>query len=329
MKKILCLLFLFPYKFSIAQTDYIPFPLETGSWTNFEYQVGDGANVTPDVSYHYSTLGDTIIEALSYHKLVVNSDAINWHISRNQQVNVYVGAIREEERRVFFIPKDSILADTLYDFNIPIGTVWHNYAESENNNCADELENRCPYSKLLRVDRLNWVDGTVRRAYRFQILSDWNWGDMGDEYSFSWIEGIGSTTGFFGQHDHILDLNYATHSPHFWQELLCMQNAGELLYTGQSYEGDCNLIRDTLTSVSDLSLIGLEVYPNPSSGDLYIATPNQVDGLFYYWTNLQGEKISQTLSLTKELELQKLPKGLLFLIITDGGRQKGFKIVHL
>ncbi|MEM8526381.1 MAG: T9SS type A sorting domain-containing protein [Bacteroidota bacterium] len=335
MKNALLLFFLLSTLSSFAQNDdWISFPLETGIWTNFTHQVGDGENSFPDVSYHYSILGDTIIEEKIYFKLIVNSDSVSWYNPRSPQVNVYVGAIRQEDRRVFFIPKNSIAVDTLYDFNIEVGDTTYRYAEEENNNCDPDLPSQyCSVSQLIRIDTLAWSDGTARRAYRFRIFAD-NWGNEEGEYSYSWIEGIGSTTGFFGEQDYMHNLHYATHSPHYWQELLCMEDRGELLYTGESYDGECNLILDILDATQTDLPIQINIFPNPTNNSIEIQLDNSalLKNLQYQWSDYTGKVLTDWRSVKQNnsrLDLAQLPNGLLFLTISDGQKQLTRKVVKM
>ncbi|MEL6721195.1 MAG: hypothetical protein AAFP82_21015, partial [Bacteroidota bacterium] len=172
MKNALTFFFLLLFITNYAQDDsWVPFPLETGVWTNFTYQVGNGENSFPDISYHYSTLGDTLIDETIYFKLVVNSDSVSHYVSRSPQVDVYAGAIRQEDKQVLFIPKGSVEIDTLYDFNIEVGDVVYRYIEEENNNCDANEPERCPVTQLFRIDTVSWSDGSTRLAYRFKILA--------------------------------------------------------------------------------------------------------------------------------------------------------------
>ncbi|MEN0051340.1 MAG: T9SS type A sorting domain-containing protein [Bacteroidota bacterium] len=334
MKNALTLLFLLSTFFGFTQNDnWIPFPLETGVWTNFRYQVGNGENALPDISYHYSTLGDTLIEGTTYFKLVVNSDSVSWYDPRSPQVDVYIGAIRQEDRRVFFIPKDSNTIDTLYDFNIKVGEINYRYIEEESNNCDPEHPEYCPVSQLTRIDTLNWSDGTTRLAYRFRVFSD-NWGNKEGEYAYSWIEGIGSTTGFFSQQAYLHSLKYATHSPHYWQELLCMEDNGELLYTGESYEGNCNTIRDVLDATENELSIQINIYPNPAINSIEIQLDDSalLKDLKYQWSDHTGRVLTNWQVIKQnalQLDVSQLPKGLLFLTISDGQTQLTRKVVKM
>jgi len=335
MKNVLTSLFLLFTISNYAQNDnWIPFSLETGIWTNFTYQVGNGENSFPDVSYHYSTLGDTLIDETIYFKLVVNSDSVSWYDPRSPQINVYVGAIRQEDRRVFFIPKDSVAVDTLYDFNIEVGDTTYHYIEEEGNNCDPDYPESCSISQLIRLDTLTWSDGTTRLAYRFRIFAD-NWGNSEGNYAYSWIEGIGSTTGFFSRQGYMHNLNFATHSPHYWQELLCMMaNDGELLYTGASYEGDCNLILDVLNATKNELQLESTISPNPASNfvQLDIDFSHKLKDVKYQWSDSRGKPITAWRSIQnhqQQFMLNDLPSGLLFLTISNGQQQITQKIIKM
>lgn len=334
MKNVLTLSFLFFLICSYAQNNnWISFPLETGLWTNFTYQIGNGENAFPDVSYHYSTLGDTLIDETNYFKLVVNSDSVSWYNPRPPQVDVYVGAIREEDRRVLFIPKDSITIDTLYDFNIEVGDTTYRYLEEENNNCDPDHSELCSASRLLRIDTLSWSDGTTRLAYRFSIFSE-NWESEEEDYVYSWIEGVGSTTGFFGKQGYIHNLQFATHSPHYWQELLCMENNGELLYKGESFDAECNLILDMLDATKNELQIQLDIYPNPATSSVQLQMENAelLKDLKYQWSDYMGKKLTDWRLIKQNnlhLSLDELPNGLLFLTISNGQKQLARKVIKM
>jgi hypothetical protein len=84
---------------------YHPFPTGNANW---EYQYFDDFHMPTNIYNYHSFSGDTVIANLNY-KQVINSQA------------VYEGAIREQNKRIYFIPDSTSTEYLLYDFNLTVG----------------------------------------------------------------------------------------------------------------------------------------------------------------------------------------------------------------
>ena len=71
--------------------------------------------------------GDTIINSKSYHKFYKTGYSL-FHSSTQVNTiffnkNVYMGAIRDEDQKIYFIKKESTNEVTLYNFDLKIGNI--------------------------------------------------------------------------------------------------------------------------------------------------------------------------------------------------------------
>ncbi|MEL6943016.1 MAG: T9SS type A sorting domain-containing protein, partial [Bacteroidota bacterium] len=174
--------------------------------------------------------------------------------------------------------------------------------------------------------------GKDRSVYRFKKMYEGEETNV-DEYDFSWIEGIGSTLGFLNPQDLYLGLLLANPLPQ--TELLCFEDIQTtILYKGPSYDGSCNIIRDVLDATESELQIQLQLYPNPTTSfvHLQIEDSELLKDLKYQWSDYTGKKLGnwQTIKRnTLQLDLNQLPKGLLFLTISDGQKQSTRKVVKM
>ena len=97
------------------------------------------------------------------------------------------GMFREEDRKVYFIPKDSISELLLYDFNLELGDTFH----------LDPYLILAPeivYNVALGIDSIVTGDDIIRKRICF-------------EQGGCWIEGVGPTYGSFTLPWHFISLS--------------------------------------------------------------------------------------------------------------------------
>lgn len=239
-----------------AQT-VLPFPTKNAVWSEVYTRLSDFDPVF--TNYHYAPVGDTIIQNKNYVKL---------HRSTGKALKLdsaqYIGAYLNESNRVFFIDKGDLKPRVLYDFNVPIGWVLRTVF-----NCVDTSKVGCRYSQLTSIDTVMYDDHIKRRRYVFDWVSK-NFDGTIDTLSNSghyWIEGIGSTFGFFP--DQMGTLFYPV-TPYVVKDLLCFQQNDTLMYSHpRLYKGECYV--DMLVDVKDPEHSPVvNIYPNPVVDQLFI-----------------------------------------------------------
>jgi len=241
---------------SSAQS-YLPFPTKNAVWSEVSTVLSDFDPVFNN--YHYAPVGDTIIQNKNYTKLY-GSTGNAFTLDSAQ----YVGAFLNESNRIFFIDKGDLNPRVLYDFNVPIGWVLTTVF-----NCGDTSKVGCMYSQLTSIDTVRYDDHITRKRYVFDWVVKDNEGNI-DTLSNSghyWIEGIGSTFGFFP--DRMGTLFYPV-TPYIVKDLLCFQQNDNLIYAHpRLYKGECYI--DMLVDVKDIDHSPVvNVYPNPAVDQLFI-----------------------------------------------------------
>ena len=149
--------------------------------------------------------GDTLINGEVWKK-VYNS--MPW---RNRLDHSYFAAVREENKKVYAIAKDSDRPRLLYDFSMGFdegnldfvtcgieGTDFGCLIDYWSGEKCDKLLGCNFLSKLLLedIDTVRLDDGSVRRRFTF-CLTDKNFGSIVIADSIIWIEGLGSCSGPF------------------------------------------------------------------------------------------------------------------------------------
>ena len=72
-----------------------------------------------------------------------------------------------------------------------------------------------------------------------------------------------------------------------------------------------------ITSIDELALAGIKIYPNPTNGNITITTPNKFDVFVYdVLGNLVYEQLNNNLSLN--IDLTDKTEGIYFLTIKSG-----------
>lgn len=223
------ILFLIPV-FAISQNDYLPFPTDEAEWTTLNITSAHDLNQLFS-NDHYRSGGDTLIDNYSFTKLFKSIGKFY-----NEDNKIYVGAYRSVNNQILFVAKDSVEVQMLYDFDIEPGWIlsrmnfWADIC-----NLTDSIPG-CFYFQLETIDTITLSDQIPRRRYNFFFKES-----SGQEgtYHHSWIEGIGSTLGFFPDPANFysqlypVDISYSNY-------LLCHQQDGQLLYTDSTYyKGRC------------------------------------------------------------------------------------------
>lgn len=210
--------------------------------------------------------------------------------------------------------KDSTAATILYDFAAPIGWVAATFDHCDTSNAT------CMFYQLAFRDTLLLSDGIARLRYRFDWVRNEGNGTYSRQYGYSWIEGIGSTLGFFPDPDFS---QFLPVDPVFFADLLCFQQNGALIYTDPVvYQGNC--YRDLLDNTSHLeNKPEIKIYPNPTSASIFIEVgtvgPQEIQHVVIL--DVTGRVLlRQTLRAHRTaLDVSTIPPGAYYLRFSDGG----------
>ena len=238
----------------LSAQSYLPFPTKNAEWSRVVTVVGDYDPVY--ITSHYAPRGDTTIQNKVFTKLYINTGKAFRIDSAH-----YVGAYINESNRVFFIDKGELSPRLLYDFNLPVGWI----GESSPNCNPNAL--RCVLFRLASIDTVVYDDQVKRARFNFEIGRKPSNGVFLGRYAYSWIEGIGSTLGFFPD---ISNTMFVPVTPQVFLDLLCFKQNDTLVYTHpRLYKGKCFVdIVDDVKTIDDPSAIN--IYPNPAVEKLFI-----------------------------------------------------------
>lgn len=188
----------------------------------------------------YKLEGDTVIEDITYKKLIVSYDSL-------QQVWSYQGAMRENENHQVFYREYLWDEESLiYDFTpLPVGQDTLYYI----NSCDI-------YLAVDAIDSVQLLNGEFRKRYHF--------------YNDQWIEGIGSTMGPLGVYT-------ANCTADIYEQLNCYTRNDTLLYQSPGFaSGNCYI---HITSVRKLDKVdNITLLPNPVQSTAVLHSPVQLDG---------------------------------------------------
>lgn len=234
---IIAVIFFLFLQISFAQ-DYVPFPMKDAVWNSGHFVASYGFYVS--TSYSVYTGGDTLINNLKYTKLYENKyqeteNDSNRIISKSYYNDFYIGAIREEDKRVFIYRRNYSKENLLYDFNWKVG---------------DTIVPKT--SIIVRfIDKITINDSTKRNhivAHDFNSL-------------FEIVEGIGVLSS-----DKIEYFEpFRSFIKQYPRRFECLKINNQIIY-GNSLNGNCNYVytnKDTITDpevVTDISISKNVIY---------------------------------------------------------------------
>jgi len=204
---------------------YVPFPTESAVWRELSMDELGPCN-SGCLSQHVMS-GDTTINSTQYHK-IYSQEVTSTHV---QNTN-YVGAMREQYKRILYIPKDNNNEIRLYDFSKNIGDTIQEYP----------AQNVAECNTVSRIDTIN-LEGTYRRVFYFNNEFDNN----------VWIEGVGSIHG-------LLLPFYKQPTCLCVRNLVCFYKDNQQVYLNPTYNS-CNPLIDGVDSQKEN--FSLSLIPNP------------------------------------------------------------------
>lgn len=226
--KLLIIFFLSLTFISKAQTYFGNDACWTEFWVNPNTEMLEGKS-------QYYLSGDTILNGKTYQKVIGRSP------SNLQQPTYYMGAIREEAGKVFkqYTDYETMVVGEflLYDFNVKVGDTIHSTSPSG-------ALSRKPV--VIKIDTIELLTGEKRKRFFFNNSSEW-------------IEGIGSTSGFFTPSEE-MPTGYSI------PQLACYKQDGIEYYKNNSLcsDGTCC---DVITGLETPKFVDqtISLSPNPTN----------------------------------------------------------------
>lgn len=315
------LVFLFHLN-AFTQPVWEELPIENSVWTQYSASWWQGELIMEN-TYFYSYGGDTSINDMVYQKII-----------QNNEPDFYIGAIRQEEKLVYYIPDGQNTESTLYNFDIEPGTIIHRVEEYYDQDWCNEY--LCAYIKLMDIQTHNTNAGE-RDHYTFGLYyEDYDGQEQFEQEIFQWIEGLGSTTGLFTPFENFYDQFYIIADGENYTGLLCMTTDDQFIYAGEYYEGECNYV--TSNHEVPLDKEAFISYPNPVTDILNInyehhgalRFPLQVE-VYNASGQLVGHKQLPQLNASQSFELNfhDYAKGLYFIKITNEKESSLQKVIKL
>ena len=241
--------------------------------------------------------GDSIVAGYSYKKIFSCDDKLHENIK-------YEGLIREQNKKTYFIPANSVKEYLLYDFSLEKGMNFE-YMETPE------------YPVSLYVKNVNFVEINGIQLKQIQ-LAEVSVPDYG-AIRVTWIEKIGSLRGLFNPCG-VLD-------PGAKRELFCYFQNNELVYKNPTYfECYYDKAEDIITSMQTLTIDDYNVYPNPVDDILTIFSSNNSISYIEIF-DILGKKIYNH-TYTDTIDVSSFPEGLYILKLYDANKQVSvFKII--
>ncbi len=260
---------------------YVQMPVENAIWSEY-YLVYD--NINPQIyPYYIIENGDTMINNLTYHKIVMSNDTV---IDFSE--DSYTGCFREDiNEAVYFLPKDSINEVLMYDFSkqvgdtviIPASPLWK-------------------YETLTliiyKIDSVE-IQGNFRKVIHF---TEWITSEL------CWIEGIGSNMGLL--------YNFYSYGIGEGPELNCLTLDDIFIYQNpESWLSDCFVF----TEVEDQKYIEseMEIFPNPATSFITIKINEGIpieEAIIY---NHLGQKALEAKPVNNTVDVSGLKPGIYFI----------------
>ncbi|MDB5284309.1 MAG: hypothetical protein JWO06_3384 [Bacteroidota bacterium] len=296
MTKIFCLSILVWSWSTVLGQNYTPFPEGNATWEDF-YRNVDEDQLDWTI---YRMEGDTIINGLVYH--IVSAEVFqysNLNGGGGSNFHPEFCYLRQDSflKRIYYLDKDRPGEILLYDFNLTIG---------DTSKAPQFFEWSAYYSspRVFSIDTFFSDKGYKR--YNFEIYDSFQnkWDTIN-----SWIEGIGSTAGFFENfYPPTVEVAYA--------ELECFSSHNYKIFPSNG-PGNC---LSPYYSVNALpATLAFHIFPNPTNDFCALSFDVFEGACDAHFIDLSGREI-MNISITKtltQIPISNLPSGLYFIKLTD------------
>jgi hypothetical protein len=145
----------------------------------------------------------------------------------------------------------------------------------------------------------------------------YNAGFGGQDYTVSWIDGIGSTRGvIINDYCQVMGKN-TLNSPSCNSKLLCQQNNGEVIFKNREGElFDCSA-KGVISDTDDLAELraSIQLSPNPATDWLTLRVEGH-SGISYRIINALGQIVQGEISISSSdtaIDVSHFPKGIYWL----------------
>lgn len=319
MKKTLIILLLIGSTSSFAQT-YFPFPDSVAVWK--QTSVYDQVNTVGFTHYNIFMDGDTIIDSASYKKLYTYSCG-QFIIPSSYPIpifncpidtlnSLYYGALREVNKRVYFLP------DSLYNYNH-----FYPFCFTSNWNGQPSLNEELllydfnvavgdtliyPFLDSLKMV-ITSIDSTLiqsvyRKKYNYNLIFNWGMPCAPFGVGYNYVEGIGDiNSGLFS-----LFIMFFENG----EFLNCFED-NQVSFSNND-NGGC--ITTSLNELVDEN--NLKIYPNPATNQLFFELDYQAQ-IKVSMYNISGKEVySSFINKTKSIiDVSSFKSGLYLVKFID------------
>lgn len=292
--------------FLFAQANGQNFLNETSSWEIKDLRYDDLFYF--NASYTDYLELDTLIGNHTYFKLNRQGTIISGFSPTDtmftNEILEYKGAIREEDKIIYWIEKETEEPVVIYDFNIQAGDFI-------------ELPGSTTEYELLLVDSI-FHDQSFKKVYELNGLP------------IQLIEGVGWNTGFINSPYEVLNLFYFSYlqcynkdDQNLNPDLSSLENWTN---TTLEHSTSCeNQPTNTIGLLKDSDLIN--VFPNPFENKINIATDLKINEIILL--NSLGEKVFENKGIDlKELVTSNLQKGIYFVVLKTDDQDYTKKVIR-
>ncbi|MDR0762902.1 MAG: T9SS type A sorting domain-containing protein [Bacteroidales bacterium] len=304
-----------------GQTNDNTIVIPNSSWSILSY--GLGAYLVPcNVLTRYVYFdGDSIVADKTYRKVFSCNDWLHENIMSE-------GLIREQDKKTYFIPKDSEIEYLLYDFSLEEG------ANFEYQDPWRQIPENKSSSEIFYVKKVDFVkiNGIQKKRIQLTDLPPY------DNIVYTvWVENIGSLAGFYRP--------CGIPAPGGYQRVICYFQNSELIYKNSMYS-ECYYDKaeglplvenfsewddfSDVASVESITTDNLTIYPNPVDNILIISSLNDAIS-FVEITDVSGKTVyAKRLSANKkyDIDMSHFISGMYFFRVYDTkGLVSTFKII--
>ena len=278
---------------NILEINEIDAPFLIGNEWYYEIQNENGS-----ITYQYMyQAGDTVVQDEPTHILV----RINTLYDKDVHTDVTHEYVYERDGKLYWWNKTLEDFTVLYDFEAEVGDYWEIKVGTE--------------SLMMHVDAVEEIE-YEGRTWRMLRVSD-----PEDLFSGNIVCGIGHLTSFFPER--LMDNGDGVRV----EGMRCYWVDDELVF--KYGDEDCDAIYSDIHGVEeDGPLTGLEVYPNPTDGVLFVETHGRasLSNQTYRITTLMGQTLltGQITAETQQIDVTGLAEGMYF--ITSAGETRKFVV---